>query len=409
MREIGFIKWFGGYDRQRGRENDFGYIGREGRTDDIKVYREEVHFSESSLIEGILVTFELQTNQKFAKNLNLFKEVGRIKNSGKNIGQTGKNNLWFIECQYQDNTLLYKNEIHFLESDLKEGTLIKFELRKYGDRYRAKNVHLLDYTKETDSDIIERCLNHNDPILCALGFWGYLNNNSIEEAISLAEEKLKRYSSSEKRCFLGEVPEAILVYFKQEIFNIITKLQNVNLTLCDKIINKFYKLYLDNPEDRKQLRIQLHTKCLVELINDLENHPGQITLLNELRDILVHSKGSALWVFIPNYIILKQEIWPITPRDKRVGILVSQITNQQDLNHQDKILEIAEILEESAPKEIPTLISIFRDNYSLKCHDAILKFLPAVEQITILTARLNNNVSENAKIISHIAKILLNL
>ncbi|MEH2391538.1 MAG: hypothetical protein V7K21_07600 [Nostoc sp.] len=57
MREIGFIKWFGGYDRQRGRENDFGYIGCEGRPKDITVYREEVHCSESSLIEGILVTF----------------------------------------------------------------------------------------------------------------------------------------------------------------------------------------------------------------------------------------------------------------------------------------------------------------------------------------------------------------
>ncbi|OYD89520.1 hypothetical protein CDG77_18685 [Nostoc sp. 'Peltigera membranacea cyanobiont' 213] len=444
MREIGFIKWFGGYDRQRGRENDFGYIGREGRTDDIKVYREEVNCLESSLIEGTLVTFELvinlQTNKQFATNLNLFKEVGRIKTFGTNIGRTSKNNYWFIECQYQDNTLLHKSQIHFLESDLKEGTLIKFELRKYGDGYRAKNVHLLDFKKETDSDIIQRCLNHNDPRFCALGFWRYLNNNSIEEAISLAEEKFKRYSSWEKKRFLGEAPEAIVLYFetqtlkqvlpdekqfklllqllnnnlsivindnlKQEIFNIITKFQNVNLTLCDKIITKFYKLYLDHPEDRKQLRIQLHTKCLVELISDLENDLGQVTLLNELRDTLVHSKASELWIFIPNYILLKQEIWPITPRDKRVGILVSQITNQQDLNHQDKILEIAEVLEESVPEEIPTLISIFRDKHSIKCHDAILKFLPAVEQITILRARLNNNVSENANIISQIAKIL---
>lgn len=85
MREIGFIKWFGGYDRQRGRENDFGYIGREGRTDDIKVYREEVHCSESSLIEGTSVTFELvinlQTNKQFATNLN-FMNTAKLTTDG---------------------------------------------------------------------------------------------------------------------------------------------------------------------------------------------------------------------------------------------------------------------------------------------------------------------------------------
>ncbi|MEH2391539.1 MAG: hypothetical protein V7K21_07605 [Nostoc sp.] len=70
------------------------------------------------MIEGILVTFEvvinLQTNKKFAKKLNLFQEVGMIKNFGNNIGQKGKNNDWLIECQYQDNIFMHKNEIHFL-------------------------------------------------------------------------------------------------------------------------------------------------------------------------------------------------------------------------------------------------------------------------------------------------------
>ncbi|MEH2073667.1 MAG: hypothetical protein V7K57_04650 [Nostoc sp.] len=446
MREIGFIKWFGGYDRQRGRENDFGYIGREGRTDDIKVYREEVHCSESSLIEGILVTFELvinlQTNKQFATNLNLFKEVGRIKTFGTNIGRTSKNNYWFIECQYQDNTLLHKNEIHFLESDLKEGTLIKFELRKYGDSYRAKNVHLLDFKEETDSDIIQRCLNHNYPRFCALGFWGYLNNNSIEEAISLAEQKLNNFLPWQMKRFLDYVPETILIHYKarnirqllpynkqlqlclgllpddlsieidtalrQEIFNIISNLQKENLKICEQIISKVYKLYVNYPEDRKRLNIKLHVRCLVELISNIEYVSNRNIFLSELREILVNSKLGIFWKIIPDYIILEQQIWSITSADIRIGILVSQISNQQDLNCQDNILKLAEILEDSAEEDIRKLISIFRYKDLVKSHDAILKFLPAVEQITILSARLNNNVSENTKAISRIAKILAN-
>ena len=364
MTEIGFIKWFGGYDRQRGRENDFGYIGREGKTDDIKVYREEVHCSESSLIEGILVTFELvinlQINKQFAKNLNLFKEVGTIKNFGTNIGRTNKNNYWFIECQYQDNTFLHKNEIHFLESDLKKGTLVKFELRKYGDGYRAKNVHLLDSTKETDSDVIHRCLNHNDPRFCALGFCGYLNNNSIEDAISLADKKLNSFLPWQMKRFLDYVLETILIHYKarnirqllpynkqlelclrllpddlsieidaalrEEIFNIISNLQKEKLEICNQIISKVYKLYVHYPEDRKRLNIKLHVKCLVELISNTEYVSHRNIFLSELREILVNSKLGIFWKIIPDYIILEQQIWSIASADRRIGILVSQIS-----------------------------------------------------------------------------------
>ncbi|MEH1897261.1 MAG: hypothetical protein V7K94_18555 [Nostoc sp.] len=444
MIEIGFIKWFGGYDRQRGRENDFGYIGCEGRTDDIKVYREEVNCLESSLIEGILVTFELvinlQTNKPFATKFNLFKEVGTIKNFSPNIGRTNKNNYWFIECQYQDNTFLHKNEIHFLESDLKEGTLVKFELRKYGDKYRAKNVHLLDYTKETDSNILSRCLNHNDPKFCAFGFWGYLNNNSIEEAVSLANQKLSSFLPWQKKRFLDYIPEAILLHYqarnirqilpsdkqlelclqllpddlsieidtalREEIFNIISNIQDINLKICDEIISKVYKLYVNYPEDRKRLNIKLHVKCLVELITNIESASSRDILLSELREILVHSKLDIIWISIPDYIILEQQIWPIASGDRRIGILVSQISNQQDLNYQDNIIKIAEILEDSAEEDITKLISIFKHKDLVKSHDAILKFLPAVEQITILRARVNNNFSDNTNIISHIIKIL---
>lgn len=370
-----------------------------------------------------------------------FKEVGKIKWFGGFNNQTGQiNDYGFVECQGKGDIWVHRTEIYCSESDLKEGTLVKFELRIYGNGYRASNLHLLNLIKEEDSDIIECCLKHSDPKFCALAFCGYLNNNSIEEAVSLANQKLSSFLPWQKKRFLDYIPEAILLHYqarnirqilpsdkqlelclqllpddlsieidtalREEIFNIISKIQDLNLKICDEIISKVYKLYVNYPEDRKRLNIKLHVKCLVELISNIESASSRDILLSELRELLVHSKLDIIWISIPDYIILEQQIWPIASGDRRIGILVSQISNQQDLNYQDNIIKIAEILEDSAEEDITKLISIFKHKDLVKSHDAILKFLPAVEQITILIARLNNNISENTKTISHIAKIL---
>ena len=298
---------------------------------------------------------------------------------------------------------------------------MKFELQQDGNECKAINVHLLN-KEETGSDIIERCLSHKDPRFCAFGLWGYLNNHSLDEAVSLASQKLNRYALWEKRRFLRDLPEPISLYFevesltpvlpdkdqrqlflqilrddftkeiddslREDIFNIINKSQNLNSNLCNKVINKLYELYLDAPEHRKKLNQELQIKCLIELISHVQNDSHiKETLLNDLQDILEVSASISLWGVIPNYIILEKQIWTIAPRDRRIGILVSQISNQKDLSHQDKFLEIAKILEESALEEIPSLISIFQDKYWIKSHDAILIFLPSIEQITILVEK----------------------
>jgi cold shock CspA family protein len=440
MREIGFVKWFGGYDSTRGRENNFGYIQREDGSQ-IKVYREQVRCEETCLSEGILVTFNVkinpQTNKAIAKNLNLFKEVGKLKNF---CNSTHPNNYWFIDSDYQDNILVHKKEINCSELDLQSGRLVKFELQQDGNECKAINVHLLN-KEETDSDIIERCLSHKDPRFCAFGLWGYLNNHSLDEAVSLASQKLNRYALWEKRRFLRDLPEPISLYFevesltpvlpdkdqrqlflqilrddftkeiddslREDIFNIINKSQNLNLNLCNKVINKLYELYLDAPEHRKKLNQELQIKCLIELISHVQNDSHiKETLLNDLQDILEVSASISLWGVIPNYIILEKQIWTIAPRDRRIGILVSQISNQKDLSHQDKFLEIAKILEESALEEIPSLISIFQDKYWIKSHDAILIFLPSIEQITILVEKFKNNVNDHEFIIARISQLL---
>ncbi|WP_109011475.1 cold shock domain-containing protein [Nostoc commune] len=62
--------------------------------------------------------------------------------------QTGQiNDYGFVECQGKGDIWVHRTEIYCSESDLKEGTLVKFELRIYGNGYRASNLHLLNLSE----------------------------------------------------------------------------------------------------------------------------------------------------------------------------------------------------------------------------------------------------------------------
>lgn len=61
MREIGIVKWFGNYNSKTGRNNDYGFIAREGKPD-IYVHRTQINCPELALSEGTPVTFEVGIN-----------------------------------------------------------------------------------------------------------------------------------------------------------------------------------------------------------------------------------------------------------------------------------------------------------------------------------------------------------
>lgn len=65
-REYGQIKWYGGYNHRKERENDFGFIEAEDGLggEDVFVHRTKVFCDESALCEGVPVSFDLREERK---------------------------------------------------------------------------------------------------------------------------------------------------------------------------------------------------------------------------------------------------------------------------------------------------------------------------------------------------------
>jgi len=77
VREIGIIKWFGGYNAGKGRDNDYGFVATEGKPD-LYVHRSECRCQEDYLIEGTPISFEIgmnhMTNKEQAKDVLLLSD-----------------------------------------------------------------------------------------------------------------------------------------------------------------------------------------------------------------------------------------------------------------------------------------------------------------------------------------------
>lgn len=82
MREVGIIKWFGGFNPKINKLNDFGYILRDNEPD-LYVNRNHLHCKPKLLTPGTAVSFELGINYK--NNMEQAFKVKLLKNEDDKI------------------------------------------------------------------------------------------------------------------------------------------------------------------------------------------------------------------------------------------------------------------------------------------------------------------------------------
>ncbi|MFT8315923.1 MAG: hypothetical protein ABF633_17000 [Clostridium sp.] len=82
MREVGIIKWFGGFNPRIHKLNDFGYILRDNQPD-LYVNRNHLHCKAKLLTPGTVVSFEIGVNYK--NNMEQALKVKLLKNEKEKI------------------------------------------------------------------------------------------------------------------------------------------------------------------------------------------------------------------------------------------------------------------------------------------------------------------------------------
>jgi cold shock CspA family protein len=105
-RQVGTIKWFGGFDKTKWRENDYGFISYAGKKD-LFVHRENVLCSTDDLTEGVLVTFEIGSKS------------GKMRAIKVNLLQN-ESNLNFLASCFEDDaysSIVAKQYLNQLDND----------------------------------------------------------------------------------------------------------------------------------------------------------------------------------------------------------------------------------------------------------------------------------------------------
>ncbi|WP_079506903.1 hypothetical protein [Mesobacillus jeotgali] len=142
------------------------------------------------------------------------RKIGIIKWYGGKNYKTGKqNDFGFISMDNGDDLRFKKMDILTSENNLREGSIVTFDL-DINPRNRktiAKRVLLL--SEETDNQLLNFCWNSNNKRFWKAVLNSYLKRKPPEESSALLTQKLKTLPSMiEKRLFIRDVPKHFFFY-----------------------------------------------------------------------------------------------------------------------------------------------------------------------------------------------------
>lgn len=60
VREIGQVKWYGGFNNKTGRLNEYGFISHITRCDDLYFHKKDINCKERDMISGAIVSFSVR-------------------------------------------------------------------------------------------------------------------------------------------------------------------------------------------------------------------------------------------------------------------------------------------------------------------------------------------------------------
>jgi hypothetical protein len=357
---LGKIVWFGGFNNQKNKVNNFGFIAPLGEenTGDIRVDRNDVPLDLQEIIEGnkgrgVYVEFDIDTKRNRAININVPTFIGVI-----NRSTFTKSEKWQII--YNDNCKISLRSRTHYESE----SLVAFSIKEIKDREAMEMAEIfgrdeeIEYKKvpfllrtindvrEVDNDerIVEKYANSNIFSVFKHFIIEYLLSLPLEIAEIFVINKLKDLDENQQDFIIKQIAEKLPnILIISATLRSYLKFDTSGLNSYIRFINKHINL------------VEEHLRK--ELINELI---GRVEQANERERNIYWQQVK----YLQDNLAYNNYLWHIAPAEKKIPIIAKYtssiaeyvaekvvIENIKQFNKQEQDKLINELIK-NAPKVI---------------------------------------------------------
>lgn len=247
---LGKIIWFGGFNTQKNKVNDYGFIHplEDNITQDIYVHRTQIPETIQPLLEstqgrGIHVTFDLDTenpNKSRAIRVKLYTQIGIVQNYS----------------MIESDSLIRSSFKYNSDSTIKPGQLVRFAVKCQKHIAIVTNIAIVTEVisiNATDREIINHCFNSLNYAIFTFFFSEYLHFFSLAEIAKNCLDKLEIFSSNKQ--------EELLNLLVKNYPQIIINYPNIRKLLSEQLYFSFVEVNLDtlNPSQANTVKQEIIT------------------------------------------------------------------------------------------------------------------------------------------------------
>lgn len=430
LKEIGIVKWFGGYDSKKSKENDFGFIDQfpYSTTNDIYIHKSQVNGLENQLKQGVVVTFyrrrNFRNNKDEAFDVKLLSSQDEIIKHYLNIPDC---RLWKNKvvkeylCQLPENLAipLVTESIKSFHQVLKESIIselptslknsIQAELiRTISSPKKRLDCYIKLLTKKTSNNV-----DLQKELLDSLHEW--------------CKEELKNCRNYKKNT-LRNIFFSSTNYFIKDFSNCLTKLLDNNLVSLTKALElstnvidgltntqredfvtclpKSILYNLEAQTIRNSLSTSKHFDVCIQILNETENYLEIAELQTEVLTTAIElsktEQQELHWKKVPKAWYLDNlAIYQYLPLDLRIICIVKLFSQAEETHIKEKCLD--------------QLAQCIRNYSEIDCNniplpilflDKIWDSLPTKTSADVLLKAIKRNAFYTSKTIERLLRVL---
>lgn len=227
--EIGFVKWYGGYNHNKNQENKFGFISKLEPAEDIFVHERGLKCHPDKMIEDAIVAFEVKANQRTGKKQAVnVRTVNFDQVEDFHIGlQNNDQYIWETAFSELDG-------IPRIDEDV--AVIIQKKLDQLDDYNKERMVSYIPDQAFYDYVFLRQYLNANKWLEITIDLWKKSADSEVRESyFHKIKEKIIKNHQLIEHVIWDKLPEEMIV--QEEVWGFVPVQKKIE-TLLKQIENK---------------------------------------------------------------------------------------------------------------------------------------------------------------------------